>query len=452
MSDGLRYLAAILENGAATSLRDVNEDLFVGDERNVYVMVRDHYRRYRTLPTIETVNAEMQMALPSRRIDTPQYHLDKMRDRHFYNAVRPRFGDLRNAIKDEGPTEVREIIEELHALAKNDPALATDIHDASDVYNEVIQRYLEDRPYQDDGVLGIPTGWSWLDERTGGWQRGDIITIAARPELGKTWLLLHMLYSAWVANRSVMFFTTEMPPHQVGTRLIGYQTGVNPRLLRTLQLSQWGERRLFQALETVQNDGALKLVSAAGKSTQWVEDLIHEYQPDLVCIDGCYLLQPSSGRKDAGRFEKIGNVFDDLNTMKLRTNKPILVTTQMNRQAGEKGKSGSLETLGYSDAIGTHSSIILQIKPWPSWGQCTIPGFNFSAARVIQPLKGREGPLPAFPIFYEPPRKFSRIRPPRQFGDEYRPGATIDRNEIREGTREDREQRTNWMIDGEQNG
>jgi replicative DNA helicase len=340
----------------------------------------------------------------------------------------------------------------LHTLARNDPALATDIHDAEDVYNAVIARYLEDKPRRTEGVLGIPTGWPWLDNQTGGWQQGDIITLAARPGLGKTWLLLHMLYTAWVAGRSVMFFTTEMPPHQVGARLIGYQTGVNPRLLRTLQLSPWGERRLFQALETVQNDGTLKLVSAAGRSTQWVEDMIHEYQPDLVCIDGCYLLQPSSGRRDAGRFEKIGNVFDDINTMKLRTNKPILVTTQMNRAAGDGGKSGSLETLGYSDAIGTHSSIILQIKPWPAFAQCDIPGFRGSAARVIESLKGREGEIPSFPIFYEPPRNFRRIPRPHTFGDNYTPGAIIDREEVREGTREQREQQTRWMATGEQNG
>ena len=452
MSDGLKFLAAILENGATSSLRDVNEDLFVeGPERDTYVMIRDHLRRYRTLPSVSTVNDEMQSTLP-RRLDTPQYHLDKMRDRHFYNAVRPRFGDLRTAIKDEGPSEVREIIQELHTLARNDPALAVEVHNAEDIYREVIDRYMEDRPNRTLDVIGIPTGWSWLDAITGGWQRGDIITIAARPELGKTWLLLHMLYTAWVAGRSVMFFTTEMPPHQVGARLIGYQTGVNPRLLRTLQLSPWGERRLFQALETVQYDGRLKLISAAGRSTQWVEDLIHEYQPDLVCIDGCYLLQPSSGRRDAGRFEKIGNVFDDLNTMKLRTNKPILVTTQMNRASGEQGKGGSLETLGYSDAIGTHSSIILQIRPWPSWGQCDVPGFRPNDARVIASLKGREGPVPSFPIYYEPPRNFRRIPAPRQFGDTYTPGAVIDRSQVREGTREDREQRSRWMISGEQNG
>lgn len=451
MTDGLKFLASILRDGATTALRDVNEELFVdGPERDTYVLIRNHYRRYRLLPTLATVNDEMQFLLPTR-LDTPQYHLDKMRDRHFYNAVRPRFGDLRTAIKDEGPTEVRAIITELHTLARNDPALATDIHDATDVYTEVIDRYMEDRPHRADEVLGVPTGWRWLDAQTGGWQRGDIITLAARPELGKTWLLIHMLYTAWVSGRSVMFFTTEMPPHQVGARLIGYQTGVNPRLLRTLHLSPWGERRLFQALETVQNDGKLKLISAAGKSTDWVEDLIHEYQPDLVCIDGCYLLQPSSGRRDAGRFERIGNVFDDINTMKLRTNKPILVTTQMNRQSGEKGKSGSLETLGYSDAIGTHSSIILQIKPWPHWGVCDIPGFNPTASRVIQCLKGREGPIPSFPIHYSPPRSFGRIRPPADFGNTHRPGATIDRTEVREGTREQREQRTRWMPDGNQN-
>ena len=123
--------------------------------------------------------------------------------------------------------------------------------------------------------------------------------------------------------------------------------------------------------------------------------------------------------------------------MKLRQNKPIVVTTQMNRDAGAGGKSGSLETLGYSDAIGTHSSIVMQIKPWPHYATCGLPHFVHAEARVIETLKGREGPIPPFGIVYKPPQHFERIH-----------SAVLSREAVMEGTDEEREAMTLFMAGG----
>lgn len=440
MSDGLKFLAAVLANGSGDYLRDVDESLFLdGAEKDALGIIKSHRQRYRQMPTLATVENELQQQLPTR-IETPNYHLDRMRDRQLYNRVRPVFGNLRTAIKDADHDDIRRIVGELHTLARTGTSSPNLIQTADEVYASVIREYEANRPNRGVSIVGVPTGWIWLDDQTGGWQQGDIITIVARMEMGKTYILIHIAYSAWAAGKSVMVFTTEMPAQQLGLRLIGYQTGVDPRLVRRNTLSPWGERRLIEAVTVVEGDQRLKMVSAAGKSTAWVEEVVQEFQPDLVVIDGAYLLQPSSGRRDAGRYERVGNVFDDLNAMKLRQNKPIVVTTQMNREAGAKGKSGSLETIGSSDVIGTHSSIVMQIKPWPHFAQCALPNFNPVDARIIETLKGREGPIPPFGVIYRPPQHFERIS-----------SAVITRQEVREGTRELRENLTNFML-GDENG
>ncbi len=440
MSDGLKFLASVLANGSSALLRDVDDTLFLqGEEQDALAIVKDHQQRYQEFPTVATVEAELQRSLPSR-LESPEYHLDRMRDRQLYNRVRPVFGNLRDAIKDANHDDIRRIVGDLHTLARVGTNSTDRIMNADEVYAAVIREYEENRANRGTELIGVPTGWRWLDEQTGGWQPADIITIAGRMSMGKTYILIHHIYSAWAGAKSVMVFTTEMPAQQLGLRLIGYQTGMDPRLVRRHTLSPWGERRLIEAITVVEGDDRLKMVSAAGKSTAWVEEIVQEFQPDVVFIDGVYLLQPSSGRRDAGRYEKVANVFDDINAMKLRTNKAIVVTTQMNREAGHQGKSGSLENLGYSDAIGTHSSIVMQVKPWPHFARCSLPNFNPANARVIESLKGREGPIPPFAITYRPPSRFDRIS-----------SAVITRAEAREGTREQREDMTNFMH-GDEDG
>jgi replicative DNA helicase len=435
MSDGLKFIATVLINGSTALLRDVDETLFLpGPEADGLALVKSHYRQYQQLPTLATVEAELQQQLPTR-LENPEYHLDRMKDRNLYNRIRPKFAELRGAIKDVRHDDMRRLVGDLHALASLGGNSPNRILTADEVYASVIRQYERDRPLRGIDIAGITTGWDWLDEQSGGWQPADIITIAGRMSMGKTYILMHCIYSAWAAAKSVMVFTTEMPAQQLGLRLIGYQTGVDPRLVRRNTLSPWGERRLIEAITVVQGDDKLKMVSAAGKSTAWVEEIVQEFQPDIVFIDGVYLLQPSSGKREAGRYEKIANVFDDVNAMKLRTNKPIVVTTQMSREAGSQGRSGSLENLGYSDAIGTHSSIVMQIKPWPHWARCDLDNFAPESARIIETLKGREGPIPPFAIYYRPPQHFERI-----------PNAVITRDEAREGTREEREQMTNFMV------
>jgi hypothetical protein len=410
VSEGLKFLACVLAEGSTSALRGVDAELFTeGAEQDCFEIVSDHLTQYGELPQIQTVETELQQQLPTRRESAP-YHLTKMRERRLYNEARPLYGEIRQAIMDRNGDALRERAGLLHTLANTGHDAEQRIFNTAELYEDVVEEYQRLREHRDERLLGVPTGWQFVDNFTGGWQAGDIITLAARPEIGKTYILIHCAYSAWTQGRSVLFFTTEMPARQVGTRLLGYEAGVNPRLLRNATISRRAEERLDTATEGIHQDrGRFHVVEASGKPTSWVHGVINEYSPDLVCIDGCYLLQPSSGRRDAGRFERIGNVFDDLNTIKLDIDRPMLVTTQMNRAAGEKGKSGSLETMSYSDAIATHSSIILQIKDIPYGFTSTLSNWNPKAARQIVCLKGREGHIPTFYIRYEPPRLFTRI-------------------------------------------
>ena len=165
---------------------------------------------------------------------------------------------------------------------------------------------------------------------------------------------------------------------------------------------------------------------------------MNQYQPDLVIVDSFHLLRPMAGRRDAGRYERIGTIMDEINQMKLRIGRPIILSTHLSREAGEKGKKGSLENIANSDVVGTHSSVIINVKEWPAHATCRLPLFHPKHARVLDPLKMRDGESEQFAIRYIPPNNFHWIR-----------SADFRRERQRQqGTAEERATLTQWMADG----
>jgi replicative DNA helicase len=156
-----------------------------------------------------------------------------------------------------------------------------------------------------------------------------------------------------------------------------------------------------------------------GKRADDIDILIQELSPDIIYLDGMYLVMPANAPRNTNRYERVGYVLDELKRMTIERDRPIVSTTQLNREAaGKKSKKAGLETLGYSDAIGTHSSVVLGMK-MPDKVSLSRPN-----ARFIEIFKGREGEAENFTINYSlTPVDFSEC----QLEDDTDSGATSRR-------------------------
>jgi replicative DNA helicase len=82
-------------------------------------------------------------------------------------------------------------------------------------------------------VSGVPTGFVQLDKLTAGWQRSDMVIVAARPAMGKTAFVLSMARNIAVEHkRAVAVFSLEMSSTQLVTRLIASEAGISSEKLR----------------------------------------------------------------------------------------------------------------------------------------------------------------------------------------------------------------------------
>jgi len=94
-----------------------------------------------------------------------------------------------------------------------------------DLLKEAYER--AERAEKDESYLGISTGFKDLDELLGGFQKSDLIVLAARPSVGKTALALDMMrHAALVDKKTVAFFSLEMSKTQIMERFLGMQSGI----------------------------------------------------------------------------------------------------------------------------------------------------------------------------------------------------------------------------------
>ena len=407
MSDGTKLVAAILAAGAVDELRKVDREWLLEDEVPVYDFIRQHYRRYAVLPAVSTVEEELGSRLPVAH-ETIDYYKKRVADRSLYNEILPRFGTLRDHLKDYDVVAASEVIADLRNVTRVFSP-EEDLRTLQESGAGVLRHY-DDAHYRKlygIGIAGIPTGWPSIDAMTGGYQRGDLVSWVARMSAGKTYALLAQALGAWRSGYSVLIVTMEMTIEQMARRALGIEAGINPDYIRKGAMSSHKLRRLERVIDTLRHAERFNIYAGGfSKKIDDVELLIEELSPDIVFIDGAYLLSPANGGRQ-NRIEKVATVYDELKKMTITHDRPIVTTSQFSRQAGKRGKDGSLETISFTDAIGMHSSLVFSIKEG-------APPYQTSR-REIEILKGREGEHGTFQINYRfQPPDFTEIPADRQ--------------------------------------
>lgn len=392
MSDGLRLLRAVMASGSLSAFRELDPDIFLdGPELSAFDIIRGHLRDYGVLPQISTVEDTLEQAIPEA-YEPINYYVTRCVDRHLYNEITPRFNQLKDTLKNSNMDGARDACFSLARICRQNQ-ITEDLIDFATLAERVDRQHQRNRLLGDE-IPGIRTGWPSIDQKTLGWQNADLVVFVARPEMGKTNILLHTCRHAWASGHSVLFASMEMGPEQIGYRLISQMAGVNPRYYRSGKLSYFAEQRVARALEEFSDrSNAFHFFSGEfkGKTTDALDYAIQEHAPDAVYLDGLYLMKPSDAPRGTKMYEKVAYVVDELKQLCLRRDRPVIATTQFNRASGAKGASGDLESMGYTDALGTHSSIVIAVKNPPATLNPNGVQVRYPDKRVLEFLKGREG-------------------------------------------------------------
>jgi replicative DNA helicase len=215
-------------------------------------------------------------------------------------------------------------------------------------------------------VVGImPWPWKPLQEQTKGLQEDDYIVFYGRPKSKKTWLLVYLIYWAILHGKRVLFYTKEMTDTNLYMRIAACCLKIHYNDLRLGQMAVEKEAEFFEleyTADSLEKDKSVICLSAqdAGghDSVAWLRSKVEKYKPDVVFIDGIYLM--SVDKKTLKDNERVALISRQIRQMILQTRVPVVATIQANRKAAGHAEA-NLDEIAFSDALSQDCTIAARV-------------------------------------------------------------------------------------------
>ncbi len=242
------------------------------------------------------------------------------------------------------------------SLVKFDEAMKMTIEMASSAYKN------------DEGIVGVPTGLTDLDDRLGGLHKSDLLIIAGRPSMGKTALATNIAFYAAKKiqedgrKSTIAFFSLEMSSEQLSTRILAEQSRIKSNDIRRGRIS---EDQFDKFIETSKNISELPLyidetpaISIAALSNR-ARRIKRLFGLDLIIVDYIQLMTTGSKRYD-GRVQEISEITQGLKALAKELSVPVLALSQLSRAVEQRDdKKPQLSDLRESGSIEQDADVVM---------------------------------------------------------------------------------------------
>ena len=218
------------------------------------------------------------------------------------------------------------------SLVKFDEAMKLTIEMASTAYKN------------EEGIVGVPTGLTDLDDRLGGLHDSDLIIIAGRPSMGKTALATNIAFYAAQKlqesgkKSSIAFFSLEMSSEQLSTRILAEQSRIKSNDIRRGKIS---DEQFDKFIETSKNISELPLyidetpaISIAAMSNR-ARRIKRLFGLDMIVVDYIQLMSGSLNNRD-GRVQEISQITQGLKAIAKELKIPVVALSQLSRAVEQR--------------------------------------------------------------------------------------------------------------------
>ncbi len=216
-----------------------------------------------------------------------------------------------------------------------------------------------------EGMSGVATGFTKLDQLTSGWQPSDLIILAARPGMGKTAFVMSMAKNMAIDfDTPVAIFSLEMSSIQLITRMISSQTGISSEKLRkgNLETYEWEAlnvkvKSLSNAPIFIDDTPSLSVFDLRAKARR----LVSQHGVKAIVIDYLQLMTAGSATKGIGnREQEISTISRNLKALAKELSVPVIALSQLSRAVETRGgsKRPLLSDLRESGAIEQDADIV----------------------------------------------------------------------------------------------
>ena len=217
---------------------------------------------------------------------------------------------------------------------------------------------------KEDGLSGVPSGFTKLDRVTSGWQKSDLVIIAARPGMGKTAFALSMARNIAINHdKAIGLFSLEMSSEQLVSRLIASEAELSASKLRRGDLKDYEMVQLHEKIKQlsdaqiyIDDTPALTVFELRAKARR----LVKNHNVEIIIID--YLQLMSAGGNAGNREQEISTISRSLKGIAKELKIPVIALSQVNRGVESRTGTGSkrpmLSDLRESGAIEQDADIV----------------------------------------------------------------------------------------------
>lgn len=258
---------------------------------------------------------------------------------------------------------------------------------------------IEEAGKREDSLIGVPSGFTKLDRLTSGWQKSDLVIIAARPSMGKTAFVLTMARNmAVMNNKSVAIFSLEMSSLQLVNRLIVSETELPSDRIRNGRLRdyEWEQldykiNSLLEAPIYIDDTPAISIFELRAKCRR----LKRQYDIDIIIIDYLQLMTGTNDLK-GNREQEVSNISRALKGIAKELDVPVIALSQLNRSVEIRSgsKRPQLSDLRESGAIEQDADMVIFIHRPEKYGFLEDEeGNSLKGLAEIILAKHRNGPI-----------------------------------------------------------
>lgn len=253
-------------------------------------------------------------------------------------------------------------------------------------------------------LRGVPTGFPALDSMLSGFQKSDLIILAARPSIGKTTLALDIARQTAVNHKtSVGFFSLEMSSQQLVDRMLAAQSGVSSWRLRTGKISKDDEYERLQGGIATLSDSSIYIDDKPGMTVLSMRSVARRLKMEkdlgLIVIDYLQLITPSSGKSSESLVQQVTEISRSLKGMARELDVPVLALSQLSRAVEQRGGRPRLSDLRDSGSIEQDADVVMFIHREDMTGNRTENPKTNVAEILIE--KHRNGPVGKVDLLFD---------------------------------------------------
>lgn len=338
-------------------VNNITEDFF-GDYKEEFNYIKDHFNAYGNVPDKATFLSKFPEFDIIEVNESDRYLIDALYEDKNKRAIATIFNRVRKLLNEDKIEEAINVYSTSADVAVQAKHLdCVDILKDTSRYNDYVERCNDFNKYY------VKTGFAELDKLIGGWDRQEeLATIAARPGVGKSWVLLKCAVASLEQGLNVGIYSGEMSERKVGYRFDTLVSHIsNYSISKGNSNIQNDYKRYIDSLSTTYK-GSLKVLTPAMingvAGVTALRAFIEKEHLDILFVDQHSLLEDD--RKARDPVTRAANISKDLKNLQVLKKIPIIAVSQQNREKTDNGATTA--NVAQTDRISQDSTILIFLE------------------------------------------------------------------------------------------